>query len=133
MVCGSKNQLKAHFCGRCGASLAGRPAGKIQVLGPNGVLWERRILENPFNIGRRSLSRKIFPHLDLTYNDPAAYVSRQHARILADAGGYFVEDLGSANGTFLNDRRLPGGVPTRLRNGDRVRIGKVQCTFTLGG
>jgi len=133
MVCGSKNQLKAHFCGRCGASLAGRPAGKIQVLGPNGVLWERRILENPFNIGRRSLSRQIFPHLDLTYNDPAAYVSRQHARILADAGGYFVEDLGSANGTFLNDRRLSGGVPTRLRNGDRVRIGKVQCTFTLGG
>jgi len=133
MVCGAKNQGKAHFCGRCGASLAGRPAGKIQVLGPNGVLWERRILENPFNIGRRSLSRQIFPHLDLTYNDPAAYVSRQHARILADAGGYFVEDLGSANRTFLNDRRLPGGVPTRLRNGDRVRIGKVQCTFTLGG
>jgi serine/threonine-protein kinase len=133
MVCGSSNQPKAHFCGRCGASLAGRPAGRIQVLGPNGVLWERRILENPFNIGRRSLSRQIFPHLDLTYNDPAAYVSRQHARILADAGGYFVEDLGSANGTFLNDRRLPGGVPTRLRNGDRVRIGKVQCNFILGG
>jgi serine/threonine protein kinase len=133
MVCGATNQGKAHFCGRCGASLAGRPPGKIQVLGPNGVLWERRILENPFNIGRRSLSRQIFPHLDLTYNDPAAYVSRQHARILSDAGGYFLEDLGSANGTFLNDRRLPGGVPTRLRNGDRVRIGKVQCNFTLGG
>lgn len=133
MVCGATNQGKAHFCGRCGASLAGRPPGKIQVLGPNGVLWERRILENPFNIGRRSLSRQIFPHLDLTYNDPAAYVSRQHARILSDAGGYFLEDLGSANGTFLNDRRLPGGVPTRLRNGDRVRIGKVQCNFILGG
>jgi serine/threonine protein kinase len=132
MVCGATNQVKAHFCGRCGASLAGRPPGKIQVLGPNGVLWERRILENPFNVGRRSLSRQIFPHLDLTYNDPAAYVSRQHARIIADAGGYFLEDLGSANGTFLNDRRLPGGVPTRLRNGDRVRIGKVQCNFILG-
>lgn len=132
MVCGTYNQSKAHFCGKCGASLAGKPAGKLQVLGPNGVLWERRILENPFNIGRRSLSRQIFPHLDLTYNDPAAYVSRQHARIVADAGGYFIEDLGSANGTFLNDRRLPGGVPTRLRNGDRVRIGKVQVSFLLG-
>jgi serine/threonine protein kinase len=132
MVCGYTNQTKAHFCGRCGASLAGRPAGKLQVLGPNGVLWERRILENPFTIGRRSLSRQIFPHLDLTYNDPAAYVSRQHARIIADAGGYFLEDLGSANGTFLNDRRLPGGVPTRMRNGDRVRIGKAQLTFILG-
>jgi eukaryotic-like serine/threonine-protein kinase len=133
MVCGASNQTKAHFCGRCGASLAGRPPGKLQVLGPNGVLWERRILENPFNIGRRSLSRQIFPHLDLTYNDPAAYVSRQHARIIADAGGYFIEDLGSANGSYLNDRRLPPGVPTRLRNGDRVRIGKVQLNFILGG
>ena len=133
MVCGTSNQQKAHFCGRCGASLAGRPPGKLQVLGPNGVLWERRILENPFNIGRRSLSRQIFPHLDLTYNDPAAYCSRQHARIVADAGGYFIEDLGSANGSFLNDRRLPPGVPTRLRNGDRVRIGKVQLNFILGG
>ena len=132
MVCGYSNHNRAHFCGRCGASLAGRPPGKLQVLGPNGVLWERRISENPFNIGRRSLSRQIFPHLDLTYNDPAAYVSRQHARIVADAGGYFLEDLGSANGTFLNDRRLPGGVPTRMRNGDRVRIGKVQLTFILG-
>ena len=133
MVCGVTNQTKAHFCGKCGASLAGRPPGKLQVLGPNGVLWERRILENPFNIGRRSLSRQIFPHLDLTYNDPAAYVSRQHARIVADAGGYFIEDLGSANGSFLNDKRLPGGVPTRLRNGDRVRIGRVQLNFILGG
>ncbi|HEX8220440.1 MAG TPA: protein kinase [Chloroflexia bacterium] len=132
MVCGATNQTKAHFCGRCGASLAGRPPGRLQVLGPNGVLWERRILENPFNIGRRSLSRQIFPHLDLTYNDPAAYVSRQHARIISDAGGYFVEDLGSANGTFLNDRRLPAGVPTRLRNGDKVRIGKVLLNFILG-
>ncbi len=132
MVCGASNQGKAHFCGRCGASLAGRPAGRLQVLGPNGVLWERRILENPFNIGRRSLSRQIFPHLDLTYNDPAAYVSRQHARIISDAGGYFVEDLGSANGSFLNDRRLPAGVPTRLRNGDKVRIGKVLLNFILG-
>jgi hypothetical protein len=132
MVCGYTNQTRAHFCGRCGASLAGRPPGKLQVLGPNGVLWERRIVENPFNIGRRSLSRQIFPHLDLTYNDPAAFVSRQHARIVADAGGYFLEDLGSANGTFLNDRRLPAGVPTRMRNGDRVRIGKVQLTFILG-
>lgn len=133
MVCGANNQTKSHFCGKCGASLAGRPPGKLQVLGPDGVLWERRILENPFNIGRRSLSRQIFPHLDLTYNDPAAYVSRQHARIISDAGGYFIEDLGSANGSFLNDRRLPGGVPTRLRNGDRVRIGKVQLNFILGG
>lgn len=132
MVCGATNQGKAHFCGRCGASLAGRPAGRLQVLGPNGVLWERRIVENPFNIGRRSLSRQIFPHLDLTYNDPTAYVSRQHARIVSDAGGYFVEDLGSANGSFLNDRRLPAGVPTRLRNGDKVRIGKVLLNFILG-
>src|SRR5207247_7615487 len=128
MVCGYTNQNRAHFCGRCGASLAGRPPGKLQVLGPNGVLWERRVTENPFNIGRRSLSRQIFPHLDLTYNDPAAYISRQHARIVPDAGGYFLEDLGTANGTCLNDRHLPARAPTPLRNGDRVSTGTVELT-----
>ena len=71
-------------------------------------------------------------HVDIDLT-PDLRVSRPHARISFAEGQYWIEDLGSANGTFLNDRRLPGGVPTRLRNGDRVRIGKVQCTFTLGG
>jgi pSer/pThr/pTyr-binding forkhead associated (FHA) protein len=104
------------------------------VLGPKGVLWERPILENenPFTIGRRSISRNIFPHLDLTYSDPNAYISRRHAQIVANGRGYSIEDLGSENGTFVNDMRLAPNHPHVLRNGDIVQIGKLQMQFSQG-
>ncbi len=35
-------------------------------------------------------------------------VSRQHARILCQGGEYFIEDVGSSNGTFVNGRRISG-------------------------
>ncbi len=132
--CGYINKLGARFCGNCGASLAGRPPARIQVLGPRGVLWERRIApdENPFVIGRRSLSRQIFPHIDLTYSDPSAYVSRRHTQIIADAQGYSLEDLGSENGTYLNSTRLPANQPVLLHNGDIIQVGKVQMQFAVG-
>ena len=133
-MCGRINKLGARFCGGCGTALIARPPAKLQVLGPKGVLWERPILEseNPFTIGRRSISRNIFPHLDLTYSDPNAYISRRHAQILADGRGYSLEDLGSENGTFINDMRLAPNRPQLLRNGDIVQIGKLQMQFSLG-
>jgi DNA-binding winged helix-turn-helix (wHTH) protein len=56
-------------------------------------------------------------------------VSRRHARILIDATGAAVEDLGSKNGTYVNDRRLSG--PTPIADGDQVRIGSLLFTFKL--
>lgn len=50
-----------------------------------------------------------------------AKVSRRHARIRIDAGGAFVEDLGSKNGSFLRDARLTG--PEPLEDGDIIRLG----------
>lgn len=53
------------------------------------------------------------------------YVSTRHARIAAsgaDAGQWFVEDLGSTNGTYLGTVRL--NQPTTLTVGSRIRIGK---------
>ncbi len=132
--CGYFNKLGARFCGNCGTSLAGRPLARLQVLGPRGVLWERRIAEteNPFIIGRRSLSRHIFPHIDLTYSDPAAYVSRRHAEITGDPQGYHLVDLGSENGTFLNEQRVAANKPILLHNGDIIQVGKVQMQFAVG-
>ena len=54
-------------------------------------------------------------------------VSRRHARIRVDGSGVVVEDLGSKNGTFVNDRRVEG--PTPVRDGDQVRLGSVLFTF----
>jgi S-DNA-T family DNA segregation ATPase FtsK/SpoIIIE len=59
------------------------------------------------------------PDADLVLADPQ--VSRHHARVTADEGTAVVEDLGSANGTFINHAELHG--PARLDPGDDLRVG----------
>jgi pSer/pThr/pTyr-binding forkhead associated (FHA) protein len=54
-------------------------------------------------------------------------VSRQHARLRREGRAVLLEDLGSANGTFLNDERLAGSAP--LRDGDRISVGDVAFVF----
>jgi pSer/pThr/pTyr-binding forkhead associated (FHA) protein len=56
---------------------------------------------------------------DVNLADPE--VSRRHAAIRGDAGAHAIEDLGSRNGTWVNDRRIEE--PTVLREGDVVRLG----------
>jgi len=56
---------------------------------------------------------------DLPLED--TFVSQQHARLFAKNGSWYVEDLGSTNGTFVNDQRL--GAPAMVQPGDRVRVG----------
>ena len=50
------------------------------------------------------------------------YISQQHARIFDRGGSWYVEDLGSTNGTFVNDQKLVA--PATLTPGDRIRIGQ---------
>jgi hypothetical protein len=52
------------------------------------------------------------------------YVSTRHARIYAVDSGFLVEDLGSTNGTFLNDVRITAPTPFTLS--DTLRIGRTQ-------
>ena len=49
------------------------------------------------------------------------YASQQHARLFAKNNSWFVEDLGSTNGTFVNDQKL--AAPALVQPGDRIRIG----------
>ncbi len=56
---------------------------------------------------------------DLRLED--TYVSQQHARIFGKNGSWYVEDLGSTNGTFVNEQRL--AAPAMLAPGDRIRVG----------
>jgi predicted component of type VI protein secretion system len=56
---------------------------------------------------------------DVDLNDPD--VSRRHAALRAVDGGLAVEDLGSTNGTFVNETRVSGIV--QISPGDRVRFG----------
>ena len=59
------------------------------------------------------------PAADLVLDDPE--VSSRHASIVPTNGGLIVEDLGSTNGTFVNEQRLSG--TRQLEAGDRIQIG----------
>jgi adenylate cyclase len=57
-------------------------------------------------------------------------VSREHASLLRREGAWWVQDLGSSNGTFVNG--LPATAPMRLREGDEVRFGPAAFRFHDG-
>ena len=83
-------------------------------------------------IGRWDADNGIFPDVDLDAFDDDAKVSRRHARISRNNGSYFIEDLGSTNGTYVNRGRrlLPGNIQI-LNDGDEVIVGKTFLRFLV--
>lgn len=61
---------------------------------------------------------------------PHKQVSRKHLKIRRSGGRVLIEDLGSSNGTFLNERRLEGSSP--FVKGDRVLVGPFELTLSGG-
>ncbi len=77
-------------------------------------------------IGRADPVTGILPDVDLTAVDTNRSVSRRHAKIIKSNDDYVVlEEVGTVNGTFVNDQRIPTGVPVIIHNGDLVKIGLV--------
>ena len=62
---------------------------------------------------------------EIRLDDP--FASSRHARLLRQGGIIVLEDLGSTNGTYLNEELLSG--PQPLHRGDRVRIGDSEFTY----
>ncbi|MFY9553794.1 MAG: FHA domain-containing protein [Blastocatellia bacterium] len=93
---------------------------------------EFHILGIETNIGRWDADSGIFPDVDLDEDDAEAKVSRRHARIVNHNSQYFIEDLGSTNGTFVNrGRRLLPGKRHMLQNGDEIIVGKTFLKFQI--
>jgi hypothetical protein len=65
---------------------------------------------------------------EIRLDDP--FASARHARVSRQAGAVVLEDLGSTNGTYLNEELLHGPAP--LHHGDRVRIGDSEFTYEEG-
>jgi hypothetical protein len=83
-------------------------------------------------IGRWDADGGVFPDVDLDTDDPEAKVSRRHARVTFRDGQYFLEDLGSTNGTFVNrGKRLVPGMRQSLNDGDEIIVGKTFLRFRL--
>ena len=76
-------------------------------------------LQTKTNIGREKTNQIVLEH-------PTA--SRHHAWIKAEGKDFLVFDIGSANGTYVNDE--PVEAPRRLEHGDIVRFGEEAFVFT---
>jgi DNA-binding winged helix-turn-helix (wHTH) protein len=62
---------------------------------------------------------------------PSSRASRRHARIVVSPGKAVIEDLGSRNGTRVNDALIEQ--PVELKNGDRIRVGPAVLVFCIAG
>jgi FHA domain/Double zinc ribbon len=70
------------------------------------------------------LNDRIPPDIDVSNFPCAEVVSRVHANIRTEGDNYYLEDIGSANGTYVNHNILAKGNRHLLRSGDRIGLGK---------
>jgi type VI secretion system FHA domain protein len=92
----------------------------IRAISFKGQPTEREIVgrfeEAGGTIGRGANSTMVLP-------DPDRYISRTHATISFQAGGFLITDNGTRNPLVLNDRSLGAGSQARLADGDRIQLG----------
>jgi hypothetical protein len=85
-----------------------------------------------FTLGRISEGQPIMPDIDLSpYQAYASGVSRLHAVIKRVGNRALMMDLGSANGTYINGKRLNPNVEQNLNNGDIIALGKLKIQILL--
>jgi hypothetical protein len=149
--CGFINVEGANYCQKCGSFLGDRspedPAGEPQTatyrVGETGefipvdvtdvveaqgaALVIRagggRVGESfPLEADRLTIGRR--PDSDVFLDDVT--VSRDHALLVRRGDAYYLDDLGSLNGTYVNRKRIES---EQLRDGDELQVGKYKLTF----
>ncbi|WP_372369075.1 FHA domain-containing protein [Candidatus Uabimicrobium sp. HlEnr_7] len=86
--------------------------------------WQQKI---PLKLGKNTIGRK--KHNDIHLNDDQA--SSAHAEIYVDEGGYKLQDLGSRNGTIVNQKRLQPKKIYKIQHGDMLQIGTNFCLLQV--
>ena len=127
--CREVNRPSARFCRRCGYTFVPPLPPVLSLVEPVEARWEYPLRDSSVLIGRRGGEQPV--DLDLDFYDPEGYVSRNHARITMERRRYLVTDLGSANGTYVNDERIAPRQPRPLRQGDRIRLGHIVLRFQI--
>jgi hypothetical protein len=88
--------------------------------------------KSEFTLGRVSEGQPIMPDIDLSpYQAYAAGVSRLHAVVKRGHHQMTFMDLGSANGSFINGKRLAPNEEKSLSHGDIVSLGKMKIQILL--
>lgn len=85
------------------------------------------VIELPQNLSVVHIGKqndRIPPDVDVSGFPNSEVVSRIHADIRVEGDAYYLEDVGSSNGTYINNLPLPPGNRHRLRAGDRIALGK---------
>ena len=119
--CGNQNKSASAFCTSCGNQLAdaGFIVGRLIILASGGNR-EYLIAESARSIGRDGAN-------DLVVDDEE--MSARHAAITFREDGFWVEDLESTNGTFLNGERIE--VASRLQDEDLLKMGRTLMKFKM--
>jgi CRP-like cAMP-binding protein len=85
-------------------------------------------------IGRYDSVTGMSPEIDLTNEDQSRNISRRHARLVVKEGKTFLaEEIGTMNGTFLNNTKLATGVLTPISDGDDFVLCRLALTFRMPG
>jgi pSer/pThr/pTyr-binding forkhead associated (FHA) protein len=143
--CGFQNPEAANYCARCGALLIrdeGGPHATMaftpeEVADDDGALPELALEATALVVrsggGRAGETFTVesdetiigrSPECEIFLDDVT--VSRRHAALARRDDGFYINDLGSLNGTYVNRRRVESA---KLSDGDDVQIGKYRLTF----
>jgi FHA domain/Double zinc ribbon len=149
--CGHRNPPGANFCSTCGVTLdsmsnrtvtLARVDPLLDALGPeDDVVVDLDALPDGIGVlviraGSGDLSGSQFeladvltrvgrhPSSEIPLDDIT--VSRRHAEITRVGTSYFVRDIGSLNGTYVNQERIEDA---ELRHGDELQVGKFRLVF----
>jgi len=113
----------------------GRISNDTVILGPsfkkypflkgsnNGVFEIIEITRPDFLIGR------LKEHVDYACANSA--IGKVHAQIIKRDGLYFIKDMNSRNGTYLNNTRIDPGKEYEIKNNDRITLANSEYTFVI--
>ena len=134
--CSSTAPADARFCPACGLPLPeveSQPTGVLSAVGGDPALGTPLLIVtrganagSRFALGEGTTSIGRQEDSDIFLDDVT--VSRRHAQLLRSPDGIEVQDSGSLNCTYLNDRRIERAP---LAEGDRLQVGKYKLLFVL--
>ncbi|GEM_PF-883386 len=144
-ACGTTNLPNTLFCDECGHDLhvsssvplfgsgeEEHPRLLLQVLPYGPTIRVPNTGEAVFGRGSTGLGGGGFINLE-PVGGLSAGVSRRHARLFEHEGHFYLEDLGSTNGSFVNNHRLRPYEPVPVKPGDVISLGLLRLKLLHGG